>query len=560
MDVVGVRLHTHLAETLDDVIEYHQMSFTLLGHGDPSFVQTGVVSWDYFNVLGVQPILGRSFRAGEDEPGAEPLIVLSNRYWYEKFGGDPNVIGMTLQMNNAAHRVIGVLPPMPPYPMDNDIWIGASTCPFRGSDPIINTRARPFVQAYGKMKPDVTLASAETDLGSIVQRLQSQYPDAYPVEQGFSANLSPLRTEMTGDSSAIFYLLLGMTGLVLLIACANVANLNLARMATREQEFAIRESLGASPGRIAQQVLTESVLLALAGGVLGLIVAWFGIGVLADFAARYTPLASEVKMDQAVLIFSLSIALVTGLVSGSVAAFQRRNLNRSLKEGGGNITSSSSSRRLRQSLLVIQFALAFIILTSAVLVSLSLNRLSNEDPGFRTESVLSTDMTLNFSNFTTNARRQQFLRYLEDTLAAHPQINRVGASSTVPLEDTPTLASQVAAPPAKSDGDKAKADFGVETKEAEAANGEPESAKEERLRALAGAGFNPVIAVGFAYSGAVAKVAEELPDTQFAIVDDGAAQADNIANLLFAEHEGSFLVGAIAVLVVKRLLGRATPG
>ncbi|MES3008979.1 MAG: ABC transporter permease [Pseudomonadota bacterium] len=431
------------SQTLSDVIEYHQMSFTLLGHGDPSFVQTGVISWDYFNVLGIQPILGRAFLPGEDEPGAEPLIILSNRYWYEKFGGDPNVVGTTLQMNNAAHRVIGVLPPMPAYPMDNDIWIGASTCPARGTTAVIDNRALPFVQAYGKIKPEMSFEQANADITSIVQRLSSQYPDSYPVEQGFSANLSPLRTEMAGDSSGTFYLLLGLTGLVLLIACANVANLNLVRMASREQEFAIREALGATPGRIARQVLTESVLLALAGGVLGLLVAWFGIGILADFATRYTPLASEVRMDMTVLLFCLAVAVMTGLISGSAAAMQRRNLNQSLKESGGNITTSSASKRMRQGLLITQFALAFIILTSAALVSLSLYRLSTEDPGFRTERVLSADLTLNFSSFTTNARRQEFLRYLEDTLAASPQINGVGASSTVPLKDTPTRSQQI---------------------------------------------------------------------------------------------------------------------
>ncbi|MGB4248325.1 MAG: ABC transporter permease, partial [Pseudohongiellaceae bacterium] len=177
--------------------------------------------------------------------------------------------------------------------------------------------------------------------------------------------------------------------------------------------------------------------------VLGLLVAWFGIGVLSDFAARYTPLASEVRMDTTVLLFCLAVAVLTGLVSGSMAAFQRRNLNRSLKESGGNITASSASKRMRQGLLVVQFALAFIILTSAALVSLSLYRLSTEDPGFRTERLLSADLTLNFSTFTTGERRQEFLRYLESALAANPQVSSVGASSTVPLKDTPTRSQQI---------------------------------------------------------------------------------------------------------------------
>lgn len=431
------------SESFSDIVEYHQMSFTLLGQGDPAFVQTGVVSWDYFNVLGIQPVLGRSFLAGEDEPGAEPLIMLSNRFWYEKFGGDPNVVGMSLEMNNYAHTVIGVLPPMPAYPMDNDIWIAASTCPGRGSDFIINTRSQPFVQVYGRMHPHVSLAQANTDIGSVAQRLASQYPDDYPMEQGFTANVSPLRTEMAGDSGQTFYLLLGLTGLVLLIACANVANLNLARMAIREQEFAIRESLGANPRRVARQVLTESIMLAFAGAFLGIVIALLGIDVLSDFARRYTSLASEVRVDWPILVFSVVVALITGLISGSASAFQKRNLNKSLKEGSGNVTVSSSSKKMRQSLLVVQFALAFIILTSAALVSLSLYRLSTEDPGFRTESLLSADMTLNFTTFEDVSRRRQFLRFLETELPAHPEINGVGASSTIPLEDLPNRGQDI---------------------------------------------------------------------------------------------------------------------
>ena len=425
------------SEALEEVFEYHQMSFTLLGHGDPSFVQTGVVSWDYFKILGIEPVLGRTFLPGEDEPGAEPLILLSHRYWLEKFSGSEDVIGMSLEMNNRAHIVIGVLPPMPPYPTDNDIWIGAATCPGRGSEAIINNRAQPFVQVYGKMREGSSLAQTDTELNSVAQRLTAQYPDAYPATQGFSVDVTSLRDVMSLGTAQIFYLLLGLTGLVLIIACANVANLNLARMSVREQELAIRESLGASPGRIARQVLTESVMLALAGGFVGLLIAFVGISVLAEFAARFTPLASEVGLDGAVLLFCMTLAVITGLISGSLAAFQRRNLNQSLKEGGGNVTASKTRRKVRQGLLVAQFALAFVVLTSAALVSISLFRLSSQDPGFRTESVLSADMTLNFTAFSDSERRRQFVRYLESELISHPEITGVGVSSTIPLQDLP---------------------------------------------------------------------------------------------------------------------------
>jgi predicted permease len=422
-------------ETFSHVVEYHQMSFTLLGHGDPSYVETGVVSWNYFEMLGIKPILGRTFIVGEDAQGAEPLIVLSNRYWHEKFGGNANVIGMNLQMNNKVHQVIGVLPPMPAYPVDNDIWVAATTCPGRGSDDWINNRQFNALTVYGKLKSNTSLDQGQQDLNAVSSRLLMAYPDAYSSVAGLSTSLKTLRAEMAGESATTFYLLMAITALVLLIACANVANLNLARMAVRDQELAIREALGANPRRIARQVFTESVLLSIAGGVLGLIIAFLSIDLLSGFAARYTPLASEVGINGSVLVFCLIVSVLTGIVSGSTAAFQRRNINTALKEGSGNITASSTSKRIRQALLVLQFSLAFIILTGAALVSLSLYRLNNQDTGFSTEDIVAVDLTLNFSHYGQLPERRTFARELSRELQAHPLIESVGYGSTFPLAE-----------------------------------------------------------------------------------------------------------------------------
>ena len=422
-------------ETFSHIVEYHQMSFTLLGHGDPSYVETGVVSWNYFDMLGIKPILGRSFVLGEDEQGAEPLIVLSNRYWREKFGADPDVVGMNLQMNNKVHQVIGVLPPMPAYPVDNDIWVAATTCPGRGSDDWINNRRFNVLTVYGKLNESASIAQGRQDLNTLGNRLLMSYPDAYSAANGLSVTLSSLRAEMAGASTATFYLLIAITGLVLLVACANVANLNLARMAVREQELAIREALGANPKRIARQVLTESILLSLAGGALGLLLAYFSIDLLAGFAARYTPLSSEVRINGGVLIFCLAISSLTGVLSGSAAAFKRRNINTALKEGSGNITTSVSGRKLRQSLLIVQFSLAFMILTGAALFSLSLYRLNNQDTGFTTEDIITVDLSLNFSHYLDAADRRRFARTVSAALEAHPLIDSVGFGSAFPLAE-----------------------------------------------------------------------------------------------------------------------------
>jgi len=414
-------------ESLEHLVEYHQMAFTLFGYGDAANVEGGVVSWNFFEMLGIRPILGRTFLPGEDEPGATPLIVLSHHYWREKFGSDPNVVGTMLEMDNAAIQVIGVLPPLPAYPFKNDIWMGSSSCGGRGSEMFINDRSRSISMMYGKLKSGVSLQNASLEFNTITSQLASAYPDDYPESQGLSNTLTPMRTDMTGDAGPTFYLLMGITALVLLIACANVANLNLARTASRKQEFAIREALGANPRRIARQVLTESIILSLLGGVLGLALAFLSVGLLSDFAALYTPLASEVKINASVLTFCLIVSLLTGIISGATAAFQKRNINEALKEGSGNITASGSSIKLRQTLLVTQFSLAFIILTSASLVSLSLYRLSHQNTGFETSNVIAVDLS------SSPETRVHFVLETVRKLEAIPEITRVGFATEIPL-------------------------------------------------------------------------------------------------------------------------------
>ncbi len=417
-----------------NLLEYHTMQFTLLGHGDPIRVQTGVVNWDHFNVLGIQPVAGRVFQPGEDEIGSDRLILLSHGFWQEQFGGDPAVVGTSLEMNNAIHRVIGVLPPMPAYPDDNDIWVTVSSCPFRVSDAIMNNRDRPMVRAYGKLDEGVTLAQAEADLGSVAQRLITTYPDSYSATRGYQAQLSTVRDELVGDSQGGLLLLMGIAILVLMIASANVANLNLARIAARSQELAIREAVGASPARIARQLLTESALYALIGGTLGLLIAYPTLDLLANFARSYTRLASEIEMSWQVLVFSALVALATGILSGSASAFTRRDINKSLKEGGDKVTTSAGNKKRRQALLVVQFALSFVILNSAALISLSLYRLNTEDMGFDPSRVVVLSLDLNFTNYSSPQQFRDFGTRLLDAVQALPEVQQAAVSGEAPLQ------------------------------------------------------------------------------------------------------------------------------
>lgn len=421
------------SSALSDVFEFHGMNFVLYGYGDPQRVTTGVVSWDHFDILGIKPILGRSFVEGEDEVGAEPLIIVSNAYWKKMFNGDQDIVGRSLEMNNRVHKVIGVLPPVPAFPQAQDIYISAASCPFRSREDIINNRAGGMVQVYGKLKEGVSIEEGTRDVNNIAGQLAAKYPDAYPANRGYSANLVSVKDEMVGDSAKTFYLLLAIAGLVIIIASANVANLNLARLASRSQELAIREALGADPRRIARQLLTESTLFSLAGGVLGLILAYPALGLLSDFAAGYTTLSTEVTMDGTMLAFSLGLSLVVGLISGSAAIFNRRDINTSLKEGGDKVTTTASGKRLRSALLVIQFALSFIILTTSALVTVSLYKLNNQDAGFEADKVLVVGMRLDFTNYPDGPKILELIKPLLAELKGLAGVDMASVAGSFPL-------------------------------------------------------------------------------------------------------------------------------
>ena len=272
-----VKDYRSMARTLDGFVEYHSMDFTLLGGGDPRRVRAGVVSWNFFDVLEVRPVLGRSFRSDDEMEGADAVLILSHEYWRE-LGGDASIVGRRFEMNDRVHTVVGVLPPIPQYPQENDVYMPATACPFRAR--LVNNRQGRLLSAFGRVAPGVSVAQAQADVDAVSQRLRASYPDAFPREAQPHVQLSLLKEDLVRGARPLFLVLLATVGLVLLIACANVANLTLARLLERSRELAIRSALGAGRARLLRQLLTESTIVALAGGVLGLALA---------FAARGRP-------------------------------------------------------------------------------------------------------------------------------------------------------------------------------------------------------------------------------------------------------------------------------
>ena len=294
-------------QSVRDLIEHHGMSFTLLNQGEPDRVDTGVVSANFFDMLGVRALHGRTFLAHEDELGAEGVLVLSHQYWKDRFAGDPSVVGRVFEMNNRPHTVVGVLPDFPEYPRHNDVYMPTSACPSRSGAqrvlPAGGHRSFGALTVLGRLAPGATAERAAPEVSTVAASFERDHAEDYKQAgvSGLTAKAEPLKRQLTTRVRPLAWMLSGATLLVLLIACANVANLALARTAQRGRELAVRAALGAGRARLIRQLLTESLLLAVIGGAGGLLLAWLSLDMLIDFAGRFTARTGQIRIDGAVL-------------------------------------------------------------------------------------------------------------------------------------------------------------------------------------------------------------------------------------------------------------------
>jgi putative ABC transport system permease protein len=421
--------------TLSGLVEYHAMSFILYGHGDPDRVRTAVVSANYFDLFGVNPLMGRTFLPDDDKLGAPPVLLLSYEYWKDKFGSDPYIVGKTFELNDKMHTIVGVLPPVPQYPAESDVYMPVSACPFRSSKSMIDNRDMRMVEAFGRLKPGVSLQQASADFSTIAGRLKNEYPKSYPDSMGYTATTTALQEELIHEARPTLLVLLAAAGFVLLIACANVANLTLARMSHRERELAVRTALGAGRSRLLRQLLTESFLLSLFGGVLGLIAAYSSLNLLKDFASRLTPRAHEVRIDLGVLAFTLVAALGTSMVFGTISAlFSRVNITSGLREGSTGAGSGQRRNRMRAVLIVSQIAFSFVLLVGAGLMLRSLYKLQQVNPGFVAQRVLAMQTTFSFSKYAGNEQYANIVKKLLNRVQSEPGVVSAAVSSGYPLQ------------------------------------------------------------------------------------------------------------------------------
>lgn len=420
--------------TLEGISEYHSMTFTLTGHGDPERVTTGVVSANFFPLLGVQPMLGHGFTPDDDRDNAPSVLMLSYNYWRQAFGGDPSVVGKTYEMNGRVHTVVGVLPPLPPVPDNNAVYMNVPSCPFRNKPMMKTDRTMHMVAAFGTLKPGVSLAQASTDLATIAGRLRQEYPKAYPEDLGFTAAASPFSFELTHTARPTLLLLLATSGFVLLIACANVANLILSRQLRREREMAVRAALGARGARLLRQLVTESAILCTIAGAVGLLLGAGLMSVLVTFAARLSPLATQIRLDPVVLGFTMFVSLATAILFGSLPAMpSRRHMWSSLTDSSGLFNIGKSRRGLRAALVTAQVAGSVILLVGAGLMVRSLVKLRQVDTGLHSERIQTMLVTLSFSTYDTNAKKALFHQQLLEKVRHEPGVSAAAMASTLPL-------------------------------------------------------------------------------------------------------------------------------
>ncbi|HEY6229657.1 MAG TPA: ABC transporter permease [Pyrinomonadaceae bacterium] len=406
-------------------------TFSLIGAGEPERVNARFMSADYFSVLGVHPLLGRTFAPGEDESGAGPVALISEDLWRRKFGASPGVLEKGITLDDKSYSVVGIIPASFTLSGRVDVYVPIG----QWNNPALKNRGAALgLHGIGRLKPGVSVDQARADLNRVMQDLANTYPQT---NRNNGAAVIPLKERVVGAIRPTLLMLLAAVGFVLLIACVNVSNLMLARATGRAREFAIRSALGASRSRLLRQMLTESTLLGLAGGALGLIVAGWGTRLALTVLPTALPRANEVSLDNRVLLFTFVISLLTGLLAGLAPAFRvsRERVSESLKEGGRG--ASLGRARAQGVFVAVEMALALILLIGAGLMIRSLTALWQVDPGFRAENALtfSLDLAPEMNNAKSEAVRAA-LRELSDKISNTPGVSAASFSTgALPLQN-----------------------------------------------------------------------------------------------------------------------------
>jgi putative ABC transport system permease protein len=403
-------------------------AYDITGKGKPQSIRAGKITANFFPVLGVQPLYGRVFTAEEDQPGKNHELILSYKFWHSRFGSDPNVSGRTITLDGTPYVIVGVMGPKIAIPEWAEIWV-----PMGMTAQEAAVRGEHHFLSIARLKPGVSVKQAQAEMNTISERLAQAYPAD---DKGWGAWVGLLRDDMVGDVRPALLMMLGAVAFVLLIACANVANLLFARTVARRKEIAIRSALGANRARVVLPLLLEAVLISLAGGAVGLITAHYGIELLLKYFADKLPRMGTIGLSGTVLLFTLGLSLMTGLLAGLLPALNmtRGDVIHALKQGLGRTDADTGSSSTRSLLVVIEVALSLVLLIGAGLMVRSLWNLQNENPGFDAHNVLTASVEIPRTQFTKPEQESQFFSEVLARVRALPGVVSAGAVDSLPLE------------------------------------------------------------------------------------------------------------------------------
>jgi putative ABC transport system permease protein len=421
---------------LTGIAEYSAMPFTMLGGDQPVQVQAGIVSGNYFEVMGLGAVLGRTIGSGDDGPTADPVMMLTFRYWQTVFSGDRDVLGRTYRMNGRTVTIVGVAAPAPPFPGETDVFVNLVTSPHHLDASMVHGRSHRMTDVFARLAPGSGVTEAQAEVDGIASRMYGDHPENYDAAAGYAVEIQPLRDALTSNARRTLILLMAVAALVLLTACANVANLVLTRTLRREREFAVRWALGSSAGRLRRILLAEATVLALLGTLAGVVMAFVGLDLLVGFAERFTARASEIRIDGAVLGFALVVSVAAAFVFAFMPPLRSQEVVGATLTRGGSRTTGGR-RRLQRGLIVAQVAASVTVLTAAGLLTRTLLRLNAVDLGVELENTLTFEAPVNPDFSMPVAQALALLEEMERRIAALPGVTNVGVGLSVPLRSNP---------------------------------------------------------------------------------------------------------------------------
>ncbi len=422
------------SKTMQQIAEYSPLTLSLLEKTDASQIPVGLVTGNYLSVMGLKPIKGRPFRSSDDGGGATPVIMLTYGYWQTHFAGDPNIVGQTMHIGNRTVEVIGVLEPAPFFPGKIDALMNMSISEHHVSATMVQGRTHRMTEMIARLAPTATVAQARGEVDAITQRRNAQYPESYDKSAGYTVEVTPFKEILGRDAQLMLWMLMGVAALVLVIACANVANLTLMRGVRREHEMTVRAALGAGTTRLRKLLLVENLVLAGGGALLGVLVAFAGVGTLTTFVERFSPRANEIHVDWMVLTFTALLAVVIAfLLSYAPRVGTENSLGAGLSAGNLKTSGTGRRKRLQQALVITQVAMSVVLLSGAGLLVRSMQRLAAVDPGLNPKNVLTMEVPLDFTATKDFVKAGQRYEEMQRQLATLPGVEIVGLGSNVPL-------------------------------------------------------------------------------------------------------------------------------